>query len=596
MKLFRIASVTETLAHNLGLALRAAGVQVLHRIRRLVCACPLLRGAALAAVALLTAFANPAWADPPTRAGRIAEVVGDAWMMEPDTQAWSRVLRNQTIAQGDQLRVGDRSKVAVRVGSTSLWLDEKSDIEFLQLDDAALVLRLARGGLALRVRTPQTAAQARIQTREGVISTETEGLVRIGQLDRVTRIAALQGSVRFDSDPAAAVQRAWLREGEQAEFGVIPGSPRLERKPIARDYFSNWFLSQDEMQDNLAMDDEMFVSPEMTGAEELGQYGNWEVAEEHGNIWIPTRVASGWEPYRDGRWVWTRHWGWSWVDNAPWGFAPFHYGRWVQYRGRWAWAPGRFESRPAYAPALVTWSGPQTSITIGIGGSRRPPPAYWTPLPPHQAYVPSYDHSSRYVERFRWDRGADRLRRGDGASTQPYRTSPDNRQSNPVFQTPQSNRTQEQERTERQPWRERESSRYNNSGERGGFDGRNTDQQRGDRSRESFQNPVPQNPVFTPVPVQPTARPNRNEVPIFNRENNGTGSNESARPTPSFPTTQQNTSNQQNRPTAGAAAPSPNQRRALTGDEDPDKNQKAKLKERQERERQNLDSQGRDWR
>jgi hypothetical protein len=22
-------------------------------------------------------------------------------------------------------------------------------------------------------------------------------------------------------------------------------------------------------------------------------------------------------------------WGWTWVDNAPWGFAPFHYGRWV---------------------------------------------------------------------------------------------------------------------------------------------------------------------------------------------------------------------------------------------------------------------------
>ena len=28
-------------------------------------------------------------------------------------------------------------------------------------------------------------------------------------------------------------------------------------------------------------------------------------------------------------WVWLRPWGWTWVDDAPWGFAPFHYGRWL---------------------------------------------------------------------------------------------------------------------------------------------------------------------------------------------------------------------------------------------------------------------------
>ena len=41
-------------------------------------------------------------------------------------------------------------------------------------------------------------------------------------------------------------------------------------------------------------------------------------------------VAVGWAPYRYGRWAWVRPWGWTWVDNAPWGYAPFHYGRWVQ--------------------------------------------------------------------------------------------------------------------------------------------------------------------------------------------------------------------------------------------------------------------------
>jgi len=43
-------------------------------------------------------------------------------------------------------------------------------------------------------------------------------------------------------------------------------------------------------------------------------------------------------------------WGWTWVDDAAWGFAPFHYGRWV-YAGYWAWSPGPVYVRPIYAPA-----------------------------------------------------------------------------------------------------------------------------------------------------------------------------------------------------------------------------------------------------
>ena len=35
----------------------------------------------------------------------------------------------------------------------------------------------------------------------------------------------------------------------------------------------------------------------------------------------------------EGRWVWTEPWGWTWVDDQPWGFAPSHYGRWVNMAG-----------------------------------------------------------------------------------------------------------------------------------------------------------------------------------------------------------------------------------------------------------------------
>src|SRR5256885_3839541 len=51
----------------------------------------------------------------------------------------------------------------------------------------------------------------------------------------------------------------------------------------------------------------------------------------------------------------------SWVDDAPWGFAPFHYGRWTIVGGSWGWVPGPIRVRPWYAPALVVRSEEHTS-------------------------------------------------------------------------------------------------------------------------------------------------------------------------------------------------------------------------------------------
>jgi hypothetical protein len=115
-------------------------------------------------------------------------------------------------------------------------------------------------------------------------------------------------------------------------------------------------------------------------------------------------VAPDWAPYRYGRWVWSRPWGWTWVDDAPWGFAPFHYGRWVHYRQRWCWVPGRYEARPVYAPALVAWVG-GGSVSVGISiGSRSDYPRYgWFPLAPREVYRPGYAHSPSYARRINPD-------------------------------------------------------------------------------------------------------------------------------------------------------------------------------------------------
>src|SRR5262249_41105155 len=69
-----------------------------------------------------------------------------------------------------------------------------------------------------------------------------------------------------------------------------------------------------------------------------------------------------------------------WVDTEPWGWAPFHYGRWVFVDGYWAWAPGPIIVRPAYAPALVAFfagvSGRLAWVALGWG---EPCVPWWGP-------------------------------------------------------------------------------------------------------------------------------------------------------------------------------------------------------------------------
>jgi hypothetical protein len=97
------------------------------------------------------------------------------------------------------------------------------------------------------------------------------------------------------------------------------------------DDFDRWSRERDRSEDTSVP--ARYVSPNVIGAQDLDAHGSWRVDASHGNVWVPNRVAVGWTPYRDGHWAWVAPWGWTWVDDAPWGFAVSHYGRWANLGG-----------------------------------------------------------------------------------------------------------------------------------------------------------------------------------------------------------------------------------------------------------------------
>ncbi|MBA4178672.1 MAG: hypothetical protein C0505_19245, partial [Leptothrix sp. (in: Bacteria)] len=349
---------------------------------------------ALALLAMLLAAPVQAQQDPPGRVGRLADFSGAVSWWDDDAGQWADADRNRPLTGGDRLATARGARAELRVGSTVLRLAGDSELEVLRLDDERLVFQLHSGSLALRVRSREVADEVEVVTAETRCLPQREGHYRIDRDDDVTRAGSWRGLLRCGDGAGLLVG-----EGQRAELYRVArrdGSGGLRQAWIAMpdDRFADGVLAEDGREVRLAA--ERYVSPEMTGAEDLDRYGRWEQHPEYGALWLPTQVADDWAPYRYGRWTWVAPWGWTWIDDAPWGFAPFHYGRWVTWHGRWYWVPGAYVARPVYAPALVAWiGGSGWGVSVQLGG----PTVGWVPLAPREVYRPHYRVSPGYVER-----------------------------------------------------------------------------------------------------------------------------------------------------------------------------------------------------
>ena len=238
-------------------------------------------------------------------------------------------------------------------------------------------------------RTPNAAREFEIDTDEGRFLPLEPGSYRIDRADATSTATAWRGSLRYEGNGQAIT----LDNGQRADFWIEAGSARYNLTAPDRDAFADWVASSEREDERTPVPS--YVSPEMTGAEDLGRYGSWQQSPDYGALWIPSVVVAGWAPYRYGHWGFVQPWGWTWIDDAPWGFAPFHYGRWVQFGGRWGWSPGRYVARPVYAPALVAWvGGPRFSVSVSVGSQ---PSVGWFPLGPREVFVPGYRVSPGYV-------------------------------------------------------------------------------------------------------------------------------------------------------------------------------------------------------
>ncbi|HEV2177694.1 MAG TPA: DUF6600 domain-containing protein [Terriglobia bacterium] len=327
--------------------------------------------------------------NPPDRVARLSYLGGNVSLQVNGESDWSQASLNYTATTGDRLYTDQGARAELEIGSLTVRMSEATDLTIANLTDQIAQFGLEQGAIRVRVYDLPSGNSVEVDTPNGALTLLGPGDYRMDTDSNGTRVSVYDGSVQISGggadqtvDAGAAVELTGTGPVQIASVG-LPGP----------DDFDRWCQERDRLvQDSASA---RYVSRDIPGYSDLDQYGRWQPDSEYGPVWYPSGVPAGWVPYRYGHWAWVEPWGWTWVEDEPWGFCPFHYGRWAFIGGGWGWVPGPVVVSPFYAPALVAFvGGSGFSVGFGFGGIGV---AAWFPLGPREPFFPSYHYGGDYL-------------------------------------------------------------------------------------------------------------------------------------------------------------------------------------------------------
>jgi hypothetical protein len=348
---------------------------------------------------------NDVSGDPPNRVARISVIQGNVSLEPNGSNNFSQAEINYPLTGGDRVYVDNTSFGELQTVGLAVRLGNGADVTLSSLTDNIAQFGLAQGSIRVRTRSLASfngaPATVEVDTPNGAILVDQPGDIRVDSYpqDDTTVVTVSSGAVEVTGQnldqqlgPNQSLRLAGSNPVYAEQVQLLP--------PDGLDQFDQ--QREQRRERSYAY---QYVSPDMIGAADLDDYGDWQPANQdnqgYGAVWYPRGVPGGWTPYSNGHWAWVAPWGWTWVEAEPWGFAPFHYGRWANFGGRWGWVPGPpasafgGEIRPIYSPALVAFvGGGGGGISIAIGAI-----AAWFPLGPREVYQPWYHASPAYCNR-----------------------------------------------------------------------------------------------------------------------------------------------------------------------------------------------------
>lgn len=212
--------------------------------------------------------------DPPTRAGRISFVQGSVSFQPGGDGDWVTADINRTLTVGDNLWVDRDSRAEIQIGSTSIRLGPETSLTFLDVEDNVTQLRLSVGSVYARVRHFDSDDSFEVDTPNLAFNLNQPGQFRLDVNENGDQTVA--SVYRGEGEITGAGNSYRLGEGQQ---GTFSGTDQLTYDVAGiggSDSFTQWAVSRDDRFDRSRS--RQYVSPEMTGYEDLDDYGQWQNA------------------------------------------------------------------------------------------------------------------------------------------------------------------------------------------------------------------------------------------------------------------------------------------------------------------------------
>jgi len=327
--------------------------------------------------------------DPPGRVARVQYMSGEVSMQPGGVNDWVAASTNRPLTTADRVWTDKNSRAELNAGDGFLRMNSETSLTLSNVSDNTVQLELDQGVLEVTVRHLERGEIYEVDTPNLAFTVMKPGVYRfdVNPTQDQTWVTVRSGYGEA-TGKGSAVR---VNSGQQMRFSGSNSLQHIAEAAPARDGFDDWAQVRDKrLADSVSA---RYVSPGVIGYQDLDSYGVWQNSPVYGSVWVPTSVQAGWAPYRYGHWAWIEPWGWTWVDDAPWGFAPFHYGRWVDWNGGWGWAPGPGGYwNPYYSPALVGWiGGGGFGVGFGFGGGWGIGGGFgWFPLGWGEPFFPRY--------------------------------------------------------------------------------------------------------------------------------------------------------------------------------------------------------------
>ncbi len=375
-----------------------------------------------AAGALLwTKYERKAEASSLPNAARIERVEGQvgvsqsAQNSDATNSQWVTATQNMPVTVGDRIYTKQNSRTQIGfTGRNVATMDANTSLDVLDLSEGHTQVALREGSALFDVGSIGSNDLFEVATPCGAVDLEKPGLYQIAINENGNAVAtAFSGEAQLAGQSGSGtIQKgeylsipcqgqaqgngqAVISRVEPTQAGYLVDNYYRTRYPKKYDgRYRNYYTYLDDpyyYDSDQLYPSYNYVSDYVPGIYDLDDYGDWTYVNSYGYCWHPRDVAAGWAPYESGYWTTDYPYGLTWVSNEPWGYAPYHYGRWAYASNQWVWVPDSINTYPTYSPALVAFLplGNSSVAWVALGPSDPYQVTYYDPY-----WQPAYTYPS----------------------------------------------------------------------------------------------------------------------------------------------------------------------------------------------------------